>query len=191
VLLESLCKDEYNKVSGLENAKEIRDTLKITHVGNDATMITKMELVQGELGRFAMKRGEEPTDTYNMLKTLVNKIRSYGSIRWTDHDVVCLMLRSFTVIDHHLINLIRENPRYIKMMLEEILGKFVSRRMSIELCTNHIYLSCREAPKNIQKDLEKIGSKESCLGCYGPHRTSPVVHRTSPVVHQTACVREQ
>jgi hypothetical protein len=29
--------------------------------GNDATMITKMELVEGELGRFAMIRGEEPT----------------------------------------------------------------------------------------------------------------------------------
>jgi hypothetical protein len=73
-------------------------------------MITKMELVEGELGMFAMIRGEEPTQTYNRLKTLVNKIRSYGSTRWTDHDVVRLMLRSFTVIDPHLVNLIRENP---------------------------------------------------------------------------------
>jgi hypothetical protein len=99
VLLASLCRDEYNKVSGLDNAKQIWDTLKISHEGNDATMITKMELVEGELGRFAMIRGEEPTQTYNRLKTLVNKIRSYGSTRWTDHDVVRLMLRSFTVID--------------------------------------------------------------------------------------------
>jgi hypothetical protein len=57
VLLASLCKDEYNKVNGLGNAKQIWDTLKISHEGNDATMITKMELVEGELGRFAMKRG--------------------------------------------------------------------------------------------------------------------------------------
>jgi hypothetical protein len=49
--------------------------------GNDATMITKMELVEGELGRFAMKWGEEPTETYNRLKTLVNMIRNYGSTR--------------------------------------------------------------------------------------------------------------
>jgi hypothetical protein len=74
VLLASLYRDEYNKVSGLDNAKQIWDTLKISHEGNDATMITKMELVEGELGRFAMIRGEEPTQTYNMLKTLVNKI---------------------------------------------------------------------------------------------------------------------
>jgi hypothetical protein len=109
VLLASLCRDEYNKVSGLDNAKQIWDTLlKISHEGNDATMITKMELVEGELGRFTMIRGEEPTQTYNRLKTLVNKIRSYESTRWTDHDVVQLMLRSFTVIDPHLVNLICE-----------------------------------------------------------------------------------
>jgi hypothetical protein len=50
VLLASLCRDEYNKVSGLDNAKEIWDSLKISHEGNNATMITKMELVEGELG---------------------------------------------------------------------------------------------------------------------------------------------
>jgi hypothetical protein len=132
VLLASLYRDEYNKVSGLDNAKQIWDTLKISHEGNDATMITKMELVEGELGRFAMIRGEEPTQTYNKLKTLVNKIRSYGSTRWTDHDVVRLMLRSFTFIDPHLVNLIRENPRYTKMAPEEILGKFVSGRMMVK-----------------------------------------------------------
>jgi hypothetical protein len=82
VLLASLCRDEYNKVSGLDNTKQIWDTLKISHEGNDATMITKIKLVEGELGRFAMIRGEEPTQTYNRLKTLVNKIRSYESTRW-------------------------------------------------------------------------------------------------------------
>jgi hypothetical protein len=57
VFLASLCRDEYHKVSGLDNAKQIWDTLKISHEGNDVTMLTKMELVEGELGRFAMIRG--------------------------------------------------------------------------------------------------------------------------------------
>jgi hypothetical protein len=52
VLLASLCRAEYNKVSGLDNAKQIWDTLKISHEGNDATMTTEMELVERELGRF-------------------------------------------------------------------------------------------------------------------------------------------
>jgi hypothetical protein len=42
------------------------------------------------------------------------------------------MLRSFTVIDLHLVNLICENPRYTKMTPKEILGKFVSGRMMVK-----------------------------------------------------------
>jgi hypothetical protein len=42
------------------------------------------------------------------------------------------MLRSFTVIDPHLVNLIRENPRYTKMTPEEIIGKFVSGDMMVK-----------------------------------------------------------
>jgi hypothetical protein len=39
------------------------------------------------------------------------------------------MQRSFTVIDPNLVNLICENPKYIKMPPEEILGKFVRGQM--------------------------------------------------------------
>jgi phenylalanyl-tRNA synthetase beta subunit len=42
------------------------------------------------------------------------------------------MLRSFMVIDPHLVNLIRENPGYTKMTPEEILRKFVSGRMMVK-----------------------------------------------------------
>jgi hypothetical protein len=42
------------------------------------------------------------------------------------------MLRSFTVLDPHLVDNIRENPRYTKMSPEEVLGKFVSGRMMIK-----------------------------------------------------------
>jgi hypothetical protein len=42
------------------------------------------------------------------------------------------MLRSFTVLDPHLVNSIIENPRYNKMTPEEILRKFVSGRMMIK-----------------------------------------------------------
>ena len=39
------------------------------------------------------------------------------------------MLSSFTIIDHNLVNLIRENHRYTKMSFEEILRNFVSGHM--------------------------------------------------------------
>jgi hypothetical protein len=42
------------------------------------------------------------------------------------------MLRLFTVIDPHLLILIRENTRYTKMTPKKILGKFVSGCMMIK-----------------------------------------------------------
>jgi hypothetical protein len=78
----------------LENVKEIWDTLKIAHEGNFMTRVTKMEAIEGELERFDMKRGEGSQEMYNRLKSLVNQMQNYGSKRWTDHEVVRLMLRS-------------------------------------------------------------------------------------------------
>jgi hypothetical protein len=52
ILLASLSQEEYNKVQGLKSAKEIWDTLKTAHEGDEVTKITKRETIEGELGRF-------------------------------------------------------------------------------------------------------------------------------------------
>ena len=52
------------------------------------TEVTKMEVIEGEHGRFAMKRGEGPPEMYNRLYSLVNQVRNYGSKRYMDHEVV-------------------------------------------------------------------------------------------------------
>jgi hypothetical protein len=72
ILLASLCWEEYNKAQGLKNAKEIWDVLKTVHEGDEVTMITKRETIEGELGRFVLNKGEELQAMYNRLKTMVN-----------------------------------------------------------------------------------------------------------------------
>jgi hypothetical protein len=56
----------------LKNAKEIWDVLKTVHEGDEVTMITKQETIEGELGRFVLNKGEELQAMYNRLKTMVN-----------------------------------------------------------------------------------------------------------------------
>jgi hypothetical protein len=72
ILLASLSREEYNKVQGMKNAKEIWDVLKTTHEGDEVTKITKRETIEGELGRFVLNKGEESQAMYNRLKTMVN-----------------------------------------------------------------------------------------------------------------------
>jgi hypothetical protein len=60
ILLAFLCGEEYNKLQGLKSAKEIWDVLKTTHEGDKVTKLTKHEMIEGELSRFILNKGEEP-----------------------------------------------------------------------------------------------------------------------------------
>jgi hypothetical protein len=93
ILLASLCREEYNKVQGLKNAKEIWDVLKTAHEGDEVTKITKRETIKGDLGRFVLNKGEESQAMYNQLKTMVNQVRNLGSTKWDDHEMVKVILR--------------------------------------------------------------------------------------------------
>jgi hypothetical protein len=132
IFLASLCREEYNKVQGLKSAKEIWDVLKTAHEGDEVTKITKRETIGGELGRFVLNKGEEPQAMYNRLKTMVNQVRNIGSTKWDDHEMVKVILRSLVFCNPTQVQLIRGDPRYKLMSLEEVIGKFVSFELMIK-----------------------------------------------------------
>jgi hypothetical protein len=132
ILLASLIREEYNKVHGLESAKDIWDMLKTVYEGDEVTRITKRETIEGELGRFMLHQGEEPQAMYNWLKTLVNQVRNLGSTKWDDHETVKVILRSLVFLNPTQVQLIRGDPRYKLMSIEEVIGKFVSFELMIK-----------------------------------------------------------
>jgi hypothetical protein len=132
ILLASLCREEYNKVQGLKNAKEIWYVLKTTHKGGEVTKITKRETIEGELGRFVLNKGEETQAMYNRLKTMVNQVRNLESTKWDDHEMVKVILRSLVFCNPTQVQLIRGDPRYKQMSPKEVIGKFVSFELMIK-----------------------------------------------------------
>ena len=58
ILLASLCRDEYHKVSGLDNTKQIWDTLKISYEGNAMFMAMP---AQAQLLKWGVKGGVNMT----------------------------------------------------------------------------------------------------------------------------------
>jgi hypothetical protein len=125
ILLASLSREEYNKVHGLETAKDIWDVLKTAHKGDEVTKITKRETIEGELGQFVLNHKEEPQVMYNRLKTMVNQVRNLGSTKWDDHEMVKVILRSLVFRNPTQVQLIRGDPRYKLMSPEKVIGKFV------------------------------------------------------------------
>jgi hypothetical protein len=68
---------------------------------------------------------------YNCLKMLMNQVHNLESEKWSNHEVVKLMIRSFTSRNATLISLVRENPRYKKMTPKEVFGKLLSHEMMV------------------------------------------------------------
>jgi hypothetical protein len=147
ILLTSLSREEYNKVQGLKSAKEIWDVLKTAHEGDEVTKITKRETIEGELGRFRLRQGEEPQEMYNRLKTLVNQVRNLGSKKWDDHEVVKVVLISLVFLNPTQVQLIRGNPRYTLMTPKEVIGNFVSFELMIKGSKKIIELDGPSAPE--------------------------------------------
>jgi hypothetical protein len=96
------------------------------------TKITKREMIEGELGQFVLKKGEEPQAMYNQLKTMVNQVSNLGSTKWDDHEMVKVILRSLIFRNPTQVQLIRGDPRFKHMSPEEVIGKFVSFELMIK-----------------------------------------------------------
>jgi hypothetical protein len=163
ILLTSLCREEYNKVQGLKSAKEIWDILKTAHEGDEVTKITKRETIERELGRFVLNKGEEPQVMYNRLNTMVNQVRNLGSIKWDDHEMVKVILRSLEFCNPTQVQLICGDPRYKLMSPKEVIVKFISFELMIK-DSKHIvqlgarrHLHTRGATRLIQSDGRREG----------------------------------
>jgi hypothetical protein len=134
-------------VQGLKSAKEIWDVLKTAHEGDEVTKIIKRETIEGELGRFMLNQGEEPQAMYNRLKILVNQVRNLGSTKWDDHEMVKVILRSLVFLNSTQVQLIRGDPGYKLMSLEEVIGKFVSFELMIKGSKQIIERGATSTPK--------------------------------------------
>jgi hypothetical protein len=62
----------------------------------------------------------------------VNQVRNLGSIKWDDHEMVKVILRSLVFLNPTQVQLIRGDPRYKLMSPEEVIGKFVSFELMIK-----------------------------------------------------------
>jgi hypothetical protein len=96
------------------------------------TKITKREMIDGELRRFVLNKGEEPQAMYSRLKTMVNQVRNLGSTKWDDHEMVKVILRSLVFRNPTQVHLIHGDHRYQQMSLEEVIGKFASFELMIK-----------------------------------------------------------
>ena len=130
VIKSSLCTMEYNKVRGMISAKEIWETLQISHEVNDEVKEGKMDLLHGELESFVMKKDETLQQMHDRFTLLVTEIRTLGSKDWDDFKVTKKMLRAYAPKNPMLATIIRDKESYRKMKPINLLNELQFHEMS-------------------------------------------------------------
>jgi hypothetical protein len=97
---------------------------------------------------------------YNQLKKLINKVRAYGSRRWSDQRVIDRMLRAYAIKDTMVISLIQQDPTFKKMTLNDVLGKIINHEMLVEEA-NHVKNLSKEVISSRKQDIAFKTSKKS------------------------------
>jgi hypothetical protein len=160
MLLSSLEKDEFDRVNGLEKAKDIWDTLQRAHEGTKPMKKVKRQLIEGQLDRFIMLDDEDPQEMYNQLKKLVNKVRAYGSRRWGDQRVIDRMLQAYAIKDTTVISLIQQDQTFKRMTPDDVLDKIINHEMLVEEA-NHVKNLSKKIISSRKQDIAFKASKKS------------------------------
>jgi hypothetical protein len=119
-------------VDGLEKASVIRETLRLFHEGSRLVRKAKVEMLEGQLDRFVMLDDETPQEMYNRMKPMVNKVRAYGSKRWTSKLVMQRLLRADTRRDTTLVSIIRSDPNHRRIKPKDILATKINHELLLE-----------------------------------------------------------
>ena len=142
ILFNGLCPEEFNKISRLENAKEIWDTLIDMHEGTDSVKESKLDVLQSQLDKFKMKDGEGVTEMYSRLALITNEIASLGSEEMTDKFIIKKILRALDGKYDTICKLIQMMPitkiSSQRKSLEELLLMRCHLRIKRNFTTNQV-----------------------------------------------------
>ena len=132
ILFNALCPEEFNKISRLENAKEIWDTLVEMHEGTESVKESKLDILQGQLDKFKMKDGEGVAEMYSRLALITNEIAGLGSEEMTDRFIIKKILRALDGKYDTVCTLIQMMPNYKTLKPTEVIGRIVAHEMTLK-----------------------------------------------------------
>jgi hypothetical protein len=107
ILTSLIDKQEFNRVDGLDVAKDVWNTLRMAHEGSRPVRKANIEMLEGQHNRFIMLDDERPQDMFNQLKKMVNKAKTLGSKKWNYCMLTERLMRAYTPMNYNVVALIR------------------------------------------------------------------------------------
>jgi hypothetical protein len=155
IIKGSLCPEEYWKVQGREDARDIWNILKMSHEEDPKAKRHRIEALESELARYDWTKGESLQSLFDRLMVLVNKIRGLGSEDWSDSKVTRLFMRAYKEKDKSLARMIRDRDDYEEMTRHQLFAKIQQNEFEeapIKTRDNHALISNEQDSSKKNKD---------------------------------------
>src|SRR6187455_3286294 len=155
IIKGSLCPEEYRKVQGREDARDIWSILKMSHEGDPKAKRHRVEDLESELARYDWTKGESLQSLFDRLMVLVNKIRVLGSEDWSDSKVTRLFMRAYKEKDKSLARMIRDRDDYEDMTPHQLFAKIQqheSKEAPIKTRDSHALITNEQDTPKKNKD---------------------------------------
>jgi hypothetical protein len=136
ILTSSIDNEEFNRVDGLDVAKDVWTTLQMAHEGSKLVRKAKVKMLEGQLNHLIMYDDETPHEMFNWLKKLINKASVLGSKKWTDHMLTKRLMMAYTPMNYNVVASIHQDPDYKKMTSDDVLGMIMNHEIDIQEANN-------------------------------------------------------
>jgi LTR polyprotein gag-polypeptide-like protein len=128
---------DFNRVSTMDSAKEIWDTLEQIYEGSDTLKKSKRGLLESKLERFEYEHGEDINSLFSRLTIITNQLKALGSNRVDDEDVVKKFLSVLPKPYRTLVLMLKEKDGFDQMKPTEVLGRILTHEMEIKQESKH------------------------------------------------------
>jgi len=128
--------DEYFRVSNCKNAKEMWDTLQVTHEGTTDVKRSRINTLTHEYELFRINQYEIIQDMQKRFTQIVNHLASLGKI-FPNEDLINKVLRCLSRQWQPKVTTITESGDLTNMSLATLFGKLQEHKMELMRLNQH------------------------------------------------------
>ena len=126
----ALSMGEFNRIRSCKTAKDIWNTLEVTHEGTNQVKESKISMLVHKYELFKMKHDESIKQMYTRFTDIINDLSSLGK-EYTTSEIVRKILRSLPKQWEAKVTAIQEAKDISKLPLDELIGSLMTHEITM------------------------------------------------------------
>nr|KYP50502.1 Retrovirus-related Pol polyprotein from transposon TNT 1-94 [Cajanus cajan] len=167
IITSALGIDEYFRISNCKSAKEMWDTLEVTHEGTNDVKRSRINTLTHEYELFRMNQNESIQDMQKRFTHIINHLASLGKV-FPNEDLINKVLRCLSREWQPKVTAIAESKDLTTMSLASLFGKLQEHEMELMRLSQNENRNRRKFNFNIKKKGEESSSTPRCYECNQP-----------------------